>query len=128
MRWVLPGPQDPAQTVRRPVICASAAAARRRGLLVVDVHPLDALRAPHGVDDGVEAVADEPVDPCHACLAEHLDDLVGHGLAHVRSSVVRAHHAEALREQVSAVIAPLGLRLSPETRVVHIEVDGASTS
>ena len=32
------------------------------------------------------------------------------------------HHAEALREQVSAVIAPSGLRLAPEkTRVVHID-------
>jgi len=32
------------------------------------------------------------------------------------------HHAEALREQVSAVIAPLGLRLAPgKTRVVHID-------
>ena len=32
------------------------------------------------------------------------------------------HHAEALREQVSVVIAPLGLRLAPEkTRVVHID-------
>jgi RNA-directed DNA polymerase len=31
-------------------------------------------------------------------------------------------HAEALREQVAAVLAPLGLRLSPEkTRVVHID-------
>ena len=31
------------------------------------------------------------------------------------------HHAEALREEVSAVLAPLGLRLAPEkTRVVHI--------
>ena len=32
------------------------------------------------------------------------------------------HHAEALREEVSAVIAPLGLRLAPDkTRVVHID-------
>ena len=32
------------------------------------------------------------------------------------------HHAEALREQAAAVLAPLGLRLSPEkTRVVHID-------
>lgn len=32
------------------------------------------------------------------------------------------HHAEALREQVADVLAPLGLRLSPEkTRVVHID-------
>ncbi|WP_205215213.1 group II intron maturase-specific domain-containing protein [Amycolatopsis albispora] len=32
------------------------------------------------------------------------------------------HHAEALREEVTAVLAPLGLRLSPEiTRVVHID-------
>jgi RNA-directed DNA polymerase len=32
------------------------------------------------------------------------------------------HHAEALREEVAAVIAPLGSRLSPEkTRVVHID-------
>jgi len=32
------------------------------------------------------------------------------------------HHVEALREQVAAVLAPLGLRLSPEkTRVVHID-------
>lgn len=32
------------------------------------------------------------------------------------------HHAEMLREQVAAVLAPLGLRLSPEkTRVVHID-------
>jgi RNA-directed DNA polymerase len=35
------------------------------------------------------------------------------------------HHAEALREEVAAVLAPLGLRLAPEkTRVVHIEKDG----
>jgi len=32
------------------------------------------------------------------------------------------HHAEALREQVAAVLTPLGLRLAPEkTRVVHID-------
>ena len=32
------------------------------------------------------------------------------------------HHAEALREEVAAVLAPLGLRLSPEkTGVVHID-------
>ena len=32
------------------------------------------------------------------------------------------HHAEALREEVAAVLAPLGLRLSPEkTRVVHVD-------
>ncbi|MEV5704421.1 group II intron reverse transcriptase/maturase [Actinoallomurus sp. NPDC052274] len=32
------------------------------------------------------------------------------------------HHAEALREEVVAVLAPLGLRLAPEkTRVVHID-------
>jgi RNA-directed DNA polymerase len=32
------------------------------------------------------------------------------------------HHAEALREQVAAVLAPLGLRLAPEkTRVAHID-------
>jgi RNA-directed DNA polymerase len=32
------------------------------------------------------------------------------------------HHAEALREEVSGVLAPLGLRLAPEkTRVVHID-------
>src|SRR6059058_4726127 len=31
-------------------------------------------------------------------------------------------HAEALREEVSAVLAPLGLRLAPEkTRVVHLD-------
>src|SRR6187200_1362591 len=31
-------------------------------------------------------------------------------------------HAEALREQVAAVLAPLGLRLAPDkTRVVHID-------
>src|SRR5271165_6942534 len=32
------------------------------------------------------------------------------------------HHAEALREEVSAVLEPLGLRLAPEkTRVVHVD-------
>jgi RNA-directed DNA polymerase len=32
------------------------------------------------------------------------------------------HHAEALRDQVTAVLAPLGLRLAPEkTQVVHID-------
>jgi RNA-directed DNA polymerase len=32
------------------------------------------------------------------------------------------HHAEALREEVAAVLAPLGLRLAPEkTRTVHID-------
>jgi RNA-directed DNA polymerase len=32
------------------------------------------------------------------------------------------HHAEALREEVSAVLAPLGLRLAPDkTRVLHID-------
>ena len=35
------------------------------------------------------------------------------------------HHAEALREEVSAVLASLGLRLAPEkTQVVHIEHEG----
>ena len=35
---------------------------------------------------------------------------------------VNASHAEALREEVAAVLAPLGLRLAPEkTRVVHID-------
>src|SRR5215203_5987184 len=34
----------------------------------------------------------------------------------------QARHAEALREEVAAVLAPMGLRLSPEkTRVVHID-------
>jgi hypothetical protein len=32
------------------------------------------------------------------------------------------HHAQALREEVAAVLAPLGLRLAPEkTRTVHID-------
>ena len=32
------------------------------------------------------------------------------------------HHAEALRDQVTAVLAPLGLRLAPQkTRTVHID-------
>ncbi|WP_326822879.1 hypothetical protein [Streptosporangium sp. NBC_01756] len=32
------------------------------------------------------------------------------------------HDAEGLREEVAGVLAPLGLRLSPEkTRVVHID-------
>jgi RNA-directed DNA polymerase len=32
------------------------------------------------------------------------------------------HHAEALREEVAAVLAPLGLRLAPEkTQVVHVD-------
>jgi RNA-directed DNA polymerase len=32
------------------------------------------------------------------------------------------HHAEALREEVSAVLAPMGLQLAPEkTRVVHVD-------
>lgn len=32
------------------------------------------------------------------------------------------HHAEALRDEVTAVLAPMGLRLAPEkTRVVHID-------
>jgi RNA-directed DNA polymerase len=32
------------------------------------------------------------------------------------------HHAEALREEVTGVLAPLGLRLSPDkTRIVHID-------
>jgi RNA-directed DNA polymerase len=32
------------------------------------------------------------------------------------------HHAEALREEVAGVLAPMGLRLSPEkTQVVHID-------
>jgi len=32
------------------------------------------------------------------------------------------HHAEALREEVSVVLAPLGLRLAPDkTRVAHID-------
>jgi RNA-directed DNA polymerase len=32
------------------------------------------------------------------------------------------HHAEALREEVAGVLAPLGLHLAPEkTRVVHID-------
>src|SRR5690242_8131997 len=57
-----------------------------RGLLVVDVHPLDPRRAAEGVDHRVEAVADEPVDAGDARLPQYLDDLVGDGGAH------RTHH------------------------------------
>ena len=39
IRCRLPGPQLPAQTASRPVSAASAAAAKRRGLLVTDVFP-----------------------------------------------------------------------------------------
>src|SRR6266568_2882946 len=49
-------------------------------------------------------------------------------LANVALSALDEHfdrqrqHAEALREEVTAVLAPLGLRLAPEkTRVVHID-------
>jgi RNA-directed DNA polymerase len=38
------------------------------------------------------------------------------------------HHAEALREEVAAVLAPLGLRLAPDkTRTVHID-EGLTSS
>jgi RNA-directed DNA polymerase len=48
-------------------------------------------------------------------LIRHADDLVLVVSGH-------RHHAEALRGQVAAALAPLGLRLAPEkTRVVHID-------
>ena len=50
---------------------------RERGrLLVVDVDPLDAVGATHRVDYGIEAVADEPVDPFDASLPQDLDELI----------------------------------------------------
>lgn len=48
-------------------------------------------------------------------LVRYADDLVV-------MVIGQRHHAEALREEVEDVLAPLGLRLSPEkTRVVHID-------
>ena len=63
----------------------------RGGLLVVDVDPVDpalvgAARAPDGVDDRVEAVADQAVDPSDPGLDEHLDQLVGHRGCHLSPS------------------------------------------
>ncbi len=48
------------------------------GLLVAHVHPADALGPADRVHDGVEAVADDAVDPLHAGLPEHLHHLFGH--------------------------------------------------
>ena len=49
----------------------------RAGLLVADVDPLDPGTPADRVDERVEAVAGDSVDAPDACLAEHLEQLVG---------------------------------------------------
>ena len=50
---------------------------RERGrLLVVDVDPLDAIGSTHRVDYGIEAIADEPIDPFDLSLQQDLDELI----------------------------------------------------
>ena len=50
------------------------------GLLVADLHPLDALGAADGIDHGVQAVADDAVDVAHAGGDELVDELISDGL------------------------------------------------
>ncbi|GAC1603623.1 MAG: hypothetical protein NVS3B6_14900 [Pseudarthrobacter sp.] len=57
------------------------------GLLVPDVDPVDPAglgtsRLPDGVDDRVQAVAHNPIDPLHPGSLELLDELVGEFLGH----------------------------------------------
>jgi hypothetical protein len=65
MKWRLPGPQVPAQAVRRPVISARLMP-RTRGLLVPHVDPID-LAPVDGVGDPVQCVTD---DPQHVVMPE----------------------------------------------------------
>ena len=60
---------------------------KRRPLLVVNVHPVDAaLRgsatAAHGVAERVEAVAHQPVDAGHTRLDQDLEQIVGYVPGH----------------------------------------------
>lgn len=80
MRCRLPGPQEPAQAARVPVIWASAPHGECGGLLVSDLDPLDGRVAANGVDDRVEAVADDAVQALDARPDENVDELLRHVL------------------------------------------------
>jgi hypothetical protein len=79
MKWRLPGPQDPAQAVRRPESSASAPAAKTH------VHPID-LAAIDGVGDPVQRVADDPVAIPHAGCLQRVDHQISHSMTHSRNS------------------------------------------
>ena len=73
-----------------------------------------AMAAGHG-HVAAAAKAQEDTARATGSLVRYADDLV------LMVSGDR-HHAEELRQEVAAVLAPLGLRLAPEkTRVVHID-------
>ena len=86
MRCRLPGPQLPAQTARRPVIAASAPAAKaatsswRTCIQAIVADPAQA------VVQAVEAVAGDAPDALNAGIDESRGDEVGN-CSHVRSPV-----------------------------------------
>ena len=82
----MPGPQLPAHTASRPVSMASAPAAKApASSLRTWTHSMP-VRPADGVDDRVEAVADDAVDAVDADLAQDFDELVGNGHARHRFS------------------------------------------
>ena len=85
MKWRLPGPQVPAQAVRRPVSSASARCREGAGLLVPHVDPID-LAAVDGVGDPVQRVADDPIARLYAGGLQRLDYDIGDSFPHCGTS------------------------------------------
>ena len=86
IRCRFPGPQLAAHTASSPVSAASAAAAKRGGLLVADVLPGEVAVAAQRVGQPVEGVAGQPVDAAHPGGLERGDHEVGPGPASGRPS------------------------------------------
>jgi hypothetical protein len=72
----LPGPQLPAHTV------GLGTRGKSGGLLVPHVDPLDAALAPQRVDEPIQRVTDDTVDPFDAGLLERIDHEIGNSLRH----------------------------------------------
>ena len=92
---MLPGPQLPGADRQPAGQLGLGGRGEGAGLLVAHVHPVDAAsRAGGRVDDRVQAVADDAVDPLDAGLTQYLDELLGDGGV--------AHLVGALRPSICA--------------------------
>ncbi len=77
-----------------------------RHFLVPDMDPLHAFATPNGIGDGIQAVADDPVDALDASGGEGGDELVGDFLGHDRSSALQTKaRAECFERRASIMAA-----------------------
>lgn len=60
--------------------CASAPAAKAATSSLPDLNPLESAVLSHGVDNGVQTVADDAIHPADTGACQEVDVLLGNGL------------------------------------------------